>query len=695
MKKKLYIQQFFLLFALGVLSMNTTSATHILGGELSHEYIGNDQYIVTAKLYRDCNGIVAPTSITAEAMRYDFGYSVNIPMTMLSVSDVTQVCPSEPTVCSGTGGTYGVELYTYQGTVTINNAVNTSYSPTAKIVFYWGSCCLPANNVFSSGANQAVDFYSIAYLPYALNNSSPLSTNIPTFNASIGDDVVQSTIINDVENDSLIYSLTDCVDGLMGSGFNTASYNTGYSGTQPFSTTSGVTIDSLTGNIRFSPTIAEMSLICLKVEEYRNGIKISEKNINSVMTISNDINDAPKISGINGAATASGVTGGDYIVSNIQIGQTTCFDIKIYDDPTQNTNITWVSNLNNATYNLTGTGATKTLNVCWTRSAADTGAYHLSIIAEDDNCPLKGKSIRTYKSKAPRPYILQGQIFRPNGNTTVDAVIRLYDTTGTVLNTKSTTNGFYQFVMDSTIINQSYYLSAEPNASSGDLGKTYSGNTPVFQYATSIPIYLSNYMNTMNITLVDTADVDIQIWDYRLITGVLKSDLTGAAIPNVRMVLVDSNDVYVKEFISTQDGTVNFHYLGANDYEIWVDQIGIDNDIAPSVDMLQQISINNNIEMLLHNTYLELSYPTNTQTIKDADKVNITPNPSSGVFNIRFPMVTDTDLQVFDLNGRILKQQTAINTNNAILDLSNFPSQVYLIRLTTENGVVTKRIVKR
>ena len=33
------------------LNISDVSAAHILGGELSHEYIGNNEFIVTAKLY--------------------------------------------------------------------------------------------------------------------------------------------------------------------------------------------------------------------------------------------------------------------------------------------------------------------------------------------------------------------------------------------------------------------------------------------------------------------------------------------------------------------------------------------------------------------------------------------------------------------------------------------------------------------
>jgi hypothetical protein len=683
-------KQIQLLFTILILMLNISSlsAAHILGGELSHEYIGNNEYIVTAKLYRDCNGIAAPSSIT---IRREYpGVYQDIQIQMISVDDITPVCPTEPTVCSGvTGAVHGIEQYVYQGIITVSNGA-LLFEP--YILFSWNTCCLLNNNSIS-GMNQYLYLYSIDYLQNYLGNNSPLlSKGTPIFNASIGDDVIQGSMTNDVEKDSIVYSLMDCLNSIdtdpSNSFYDYHPYNTGYSGTQPFSTASGVTIDNSTGNIRFTPTIAETSLLCVKVEEYRNGVKISEKNINSVMVVANSSNQAPKISGINGTATTSGVTGSD-VISNLQIGQSNCFDIAIYD--AQNTNITWDSSLTNATYNISGTGATKTLTVCWNPSVADFGTHFLTVTAEDDNCPLTGKSIRTFELQTARPYLLEGQIFQPDGNTLIDAVVSLYDTLGMVISTENTTNGYYQFVIDSSSINQSYYLSAKADLTFGDLGKTYSGNKPVLQYASAISIYTGDYISTSNVELLDSSTMV----GNGAITGTLTADLTGVVLPNTRMVLIDANGNYVKEFTSDQNGLVDFYGLPDDNYEIWVDKIEIDNDVAPSVNTIQTL-IHNNVEMILHDSYLELGYPTKTQTIKNDYNLTIIPNPSNGIFNINFnaPENQNAQVHVLDLNGRIIQQLNANNTNTLTVDLSGFPSQVYLVRLVTDRNVIIRKVYK-
>src|SRR5690606_26643179 len=39
-------------------------ATHIIGGEIFYDYLGNDQYRITLKLYRDCSGIAFDPSVS-------------------------------------------------------------------------------------------------------------------------------------------------------------------------------------------------------------------------------------------------------------------------------------------------------------------------------------------------------------------------------------------------------------------------------------------------------------------------------------------------------------------------------------------------------------------------------------------------------------------------------------------------------
>ena len=51
-----------LLLVAMLFSAKGSFASHMAGADLTYEYIGNGQYLVTFTLYRDCFGIPAPTT---------------------------------------------------------------------------------------------------------------------------------------------------------------------------------------------------------------------------------------------------------------------------------------------------------------------------------------------------------------------------------------------------------------------------------------------------------------------------------------------------------------------------------------------------------------------------------------------------------------------------------------------------------
>jgi hypothetical protein len=51
---------------------------------------------------------------------------------------------------------------------------------------------------------------------------------------------------------------------------------------------------------------------------------------------------------------------------------------------------------------------------------------------------------------------------------------------------------------------------------------------------------------------------------------------------------------------------------------------------------------------------------------------------------------------VYDINGKLLKNETCKNTQETTMDLSQFSSGVYLLKITdSENRVVTQKITKQ
>ena len=71
---------------------------------------------------------------------------------------------------------------------------------------------------------------------------------------------------------------------------------------------------------------------------------------------------------------------------------------------------------------------------------------------------------------------------------------------------------------------------------------------------------------------------------------------------------------------------------------------------------------------------------------------SVYPNPSTtGIYTITTE--GNTIIKAFSIDGRLIKTQTM--SDETTLDLSTAPQGVYFLQITTDKGVVTKKIVKQ
>ncbi len=76
------------------------------------------------------------------------------------------------------------------------------------------------------------------------------------------------------------------------------------------------------------------------------------------------------------------------------------------------------------------------------------------------------------------------------------------------------------------------------------------------------------------------------------------------------------------------------------------------------------------------------------------ETIAIYPNPSQGEIYIASPQAVVTSARIFDIRGRLINQVVFNNPTEYKLDVSNLESAVYFVRIITENGTITKRIIK-
>ena len=98
---------------------------------------------------------------------------------------------------------------------------------------------------------------------------------------------------------------------------------------------------------------------------------------------------------------------------------------------------------------------------------------------------------------------------------------------------------------------------------------------------------------------------------------------------------------------------------------------------------------------------LEINYihPTDTDSVGVSlyqldDLVEVYPNPTSSEITVQYASSPIRDVEVSDMYGKLLAR-IPVNDYRVDMDLSSFASGVYFLRVTMEQGVVTKRVVKR
>jgi len=370
-----FTQTLFVFSVLWLGMATNAQATHSMGTDLTYTCIGNNQYQVTLTFYRDCNGIPAPTAPT---INWTASCGSNaMTLNQINMQEITPTCPGiVGTACNGGNGIYGIEQYTYQGVLTLPTGCT-------NIDLSFELCC--RNNAITTLATPGAEsiHVDVNMADAATCNNSPVFTNMPVPFVCAGQPVFYNHGAVDVDGDSLVYSLTDCYS-MSGS---VVGYGAGYSSTNPLSTTSGFNINASTGAISFTPSIAQIGVVCVLVEEFRNGTKIGSIVRDIQFTVVNCNNTMPTLSGVNNTTSYT---------TSATVGTQLCFDVFSNDvDSGQTTTLNWNASINGATFTSAGSPhATGTF--CWTPTAADVGTHTFTVTVQDNYCPIVGQNTYTY-----------------------------------------------------------------------------------------------------------------------------------------------------------------------------------------------------------------------------------------------------------------------------------------------------------
>ena len=283
---------FLLLIIFTFLFQNHVKASHLAGGDFKVTMLNNGSssstYDVQLRLYRDdVNGISLPTQVTIGI--YQIGTNNLVTCKTLYQTSASLVPLGDPCYTPDPN-VVRIEEKVYQtiSAVTLPNFTFGYY-------LQYDVCCRNqlATNL-ATPTSDGITIFAIIPNPGLGQNSTPDFGNYPNDAYFCVNNIKQFTYpVTDPDGDQLVYSLVAPLDE--GAGFGTCSNSAPGSGTYPFypdcvfspgfNATNmiggppnypAMSIDASTGEITSAPTQQGFYAFAVRVEEYRNGIKIGE-----------------------------------------------------------------------------------------------------------------------------------------------------------------------------------------------------------------------------------------------------------------------------------------------------------------------------------------------------------------------------------------------------------------------------------
>ena len=153
------------------------------------------------------------------------------------------------------------------------------------------------------------------------------------------------------------------------------------------------------------------------------------------------------------------------------------------------------------------------------------------------------------------------------------------------------------------------------------------------------------------------------------------------------------------------DNGVDGLYVGMN-YGLYY----IDNNLTdwipyannlPNV-QINELEINNTEDKIYAATYGRGLWSSPVQdanlgisSVLSSDNVKVYPNPASSEVTISLTSPAEVDIRIFDLSGKLLIYQADTTIRSTFsLDISSLKSGIYFLRMNSEIGEVTKKMIK-
>lgn len=290
------------LLLLALLTFLNVSASHIIGGEIYYDYLGNNRYKIYIAVFRDCATVSGaaydnPLSLAIYNSNNTLVQNVSVPF---PGSVRLPIIFNNPCVVTPSGFCNEKAVYT--------TIVTLPESPGGYTVTYQRCCRRPdVINISDPGdTGLTLTTHITGSSSNAVNNSSPRFNNYPPLVLCNNDDLIFDHSATDPDGDVLVYELITPYDGASSNSpqpnppppppYNPILWAGSFNATNPLGPGASISINPNTGKLYASPQMLGMFVVGIRVKEFRNGILIGQtdrdfifKIINCVITMQAEI----------------------------------------------------------------------------------------------------------------------------------------------------------------------------------------------------------------------------------------------------------------------------------------------------------------------------------------------------------------------------------------------------------------------
>ncbi len=357
-------------------------ANHVLGGNVTFDCLGGNQYGITLTIYKDCFG-ATPATIDETLFFFpsggtcsSFPFSADAPF--VSEEEISDLCPSESQNSSCNGGlTPGTLLLTYYVVVPLNPSCSWSVEWSAGDWNYFVN--------LDTGALPNAYFRTTINPANGCDDSVEI-TSLQVHYYCVGQPVSQLITVDNPNGYTLAYSLTSVLTdfGLP------AVYEPGYSAANPIP---GLTLNGATGQIAFNaPFQFGNYVVAVEIDMFEGGVLVG--SITETMAFVIQLCPFNATDFIPAGVSANSATSQLINATTVSVcaGQPVCFSViadnnnnqRIIDLATD-----FLVQFPSGSFTQTGTNPAVG-QVCVLTNQAMTGTYTIHFEATDDDCDSPG-----------------------------------------------------------------------------------------------------------------------------------------------------------------------------------------------------------------------------------------------------------------------------------------------------------------